>query len=1027
MNARVLLRSFVLVASVWLGAPAWADVKIDSGTFGNMRARSIGPAVVGGRIAALDAIMRDRLTIYVGAATGGLWKSIDGGTTFKAVFDKYTQAIGAVTIDKNNPKVVWVGTGESWTRNSVSVGDGVYKTTDGGENWKHIGLKDSERITSILLDPNHGETAYVCVTGHLWNANEERGVYKTSDGGKNWERVLYVNEDTGCGGLAMDPSNPDVLFAGMWQFRRRPDHFTSGGPGSGLYKTTDGGKSWRKITEGLPKGELGRIAIAVAPTKPSRVYATVESKKSGMYRSDDSGESWAWVGSSAMVEGRPFYFSLLVADPKDENRVYKPGTFTVFSEDGGETFSGLMGRTHADHHAFWINPDNPDHILVGTDGGLYASSDRGAHFTFRQSLPIAQFYHVSHDMADPYHVYGGLQDNGTWRAPSQAPAGVQNKHWDNIGFGDGFHAHVDRQDPDIVYVEWQGGRIQRVRMSIGEAKNIQPLPRKTDPKFRFNWNAPIHLSSNRPDTLYIGAQFLFRSRDRGESWNRISPDLTTNDPAKQKQIESGGLTPDNSTAENHCTLYTISESPLDENVIWTGSDDGVVQVTQNGGRGWHNVTRKILEPPANTWVTHIEASHHDRATAYVTLDGHRTGDKRSYVYKTTDFGLTWTSLATPKIEGYCLCIREDPVNPDLLFLGTEFGLYISLDGGNIWARFKGKLPKVGVRDMVIHPREHDLILGTHGRGIYIIDDITPLRQLNQEVLESKVTMLASRPSQMRIPAGVQEFPGDDEFVGAIPPSGATIAYYLKKRHLFGDLKLEVLDARGAVIATLPGGKRKGINRVHWSMRKKGPKVPPASSLVPQFYAFLGPAVSEGTYTVRLIKGEKTYESKLQIVADPRSNYTPEGKALQDETVGTLYLKLGELTYLVDSVNDLRKQVKQRTAGLGGELAGALDGFADDLETFRKTLVASRKGGFLAGDEQLRERLGTLYGDINGFEGRPTETQVRYAEVLAEQLEEAGAQFEAILRGRLADLNNRLRGAQVEPLKSLSRADWEKSQ
>jgi photosystem II stability/assembly factor-like uncharacterized protein len=1012
---------------LWLGDPAWADVKIDSGTFGNMQARSIGPAVMGGRIAALDAVMEDRLTVYVGAATGGLWKSIDGGTTFKPVFDKYTQSIGAVTIDKNNPKVVWVGTGESWVRNSVSVGDGVYKTTDGGENWKHIGLKDSERITSILLDPKNGETAYVCVTGHLWNAHEERGVYKTRDGGQNWERVLYVNGNTGCGGLAMDPSNHDVLFAGMWQFRRRPDYFTSGGPGSGLYKTTDGGQSWRKITEGLPKGELGRIAIAVAPTKPSRVYATVESENTGMYRSDDSGESWSWVGSSAMVEGRPFYFSLLVADPKDENRIYKPGTFTVFSEDGGETFSGLMGRTHADHHAFWINPDNPDQIMVGTDGGLYVSNDRGAHFTFRQSLPIAQFYHVSHDMADPYHVYGGLQDNGTWRAPSQAPAGVQNKHWDNIGFGDGFHAHVDRQDPDIVYVEWQGGRIQRVRMSIGEAKNIQPLPRETDPKFRFNWNAPIHLSPNRSDTLYIGAQFLFRSRDRGESWNRISPDLTTNDPAKQKQIESGGLTPDNSTAENHCTLYTISESPLDENVIWTGSDDGVVQVTQNGGRGWHNVTRKILGPPANTWVTHIEASHHDRATAYVTLDGHRTGDKKSYVYKTIDFGLTWTSLATPRIEGYCLCIREDPVNPDLLFLGTEFGLYISLDGGNDWARFKGKLPKVGVRDMVIHPREHDLILATHGRGIYIIDDITPLRQLTQEVLESDVAMLASRPSQMRIPSAVQEFPGDDEFVGAVPPSGATIAYYLKKRHLFGDLKLEVLDSRGAAIATLPGGKRNGINRVHWSMRKKGPKIPPASGLVPQFFAFLGPAVSEGTYSIRLIKGEKTHEGKLQIVADPRSNYTPEDKALQDETVGALYLKLGELTYLVDSVIDLREKVKQRAAGLDGELAGALDGFADDLETFRRTLVASRKGGFLAGDEQLRERLGSLYGDINGFEGRPTETQVRYAKVLAGQLDEAREHYETILHGRLDDLNNRLRGAQVEPIKSLSRADWEKSQ
>lgn len=1025
---RRLLGAFLLSVLSSTGQ-AVGEVKIDSATFGNLRARAIGPAVMGGRIAAVDAVLRDRLHIYVGAAGGGVWKSVDAGTTFKPVFDEHTQSIGAITIDRSNPDTVWVGTGEPWTRNSVSVGDGIYKTTDGGENWEHLGLEDSERITSILLDPTESQIAYVCVTGHLWNANEQRGVYKTADGGKTWERILYVDEDTGCGGMAMDPQQPNILYAGMWQFRRQPHHFTSGGPGSGLYKTTDAGKSWRKITEGLPAGDLGRIAIAVAPTRPSRVYATVESEDTAMYRSDDLGETWKRVGSTTSVEARPFYFSLLVADPSDFNRVYKPATSTSVSEDGGETFSGLMGRTHADHHAFWINPDNPDHLLIGTDGGLYESLDRGAHFTFRQSLPISQFYSVSYDMEDPYNVYGGLQDNGTWMGPSSTPSGIQNKHWDNIGSGDGFHAHVDRQDHDIVYVEWQGGRIQRVRKSIGEAKDIQPLPGENDPKYRFNWNAPIHVSPNRPDTIYIGAQFLFRSRDRGESWQKISPDLTTNDLEKQRQIDSGGLTPDNSTAENHCTIYAISESPLDENVIWVGSDDGILHVTQSGGTGWYNVTAHLPGLPPNTWVTGIEASRHARGTAYVTLDGHRTGDMTPYVYKTTDFGKTWTSLTTSDVEGYCLCIREDLVNPNLLLLGTEFGLYVSLDGGENWARFKGKLPKVGVRALAIHPREHDLIIATHGRGIYIIDDLTPIRALTQAIVASDAAVLPSKPSQMRIPASVQEFPGDDEFVGANPSDGAQIAYYLKKRHLFGDLKLEILDAAGREITTLPGAMRKGINRINWSMRKKGPKVPPAASLVPQFYAFLGPAVPEATYTVRLVKGKTTFEGKLEIAGDPRSDYTPDGKALQDKTVLRLYDMLERLTYVVDSLTDVRDTARARQAGLdaGSDLVSLLEKFANELEAFRKTLVATRKGGFIAGEEQLREKIGSLYGSINGFEGRPTDTQVEYADVLDKKLRQAETKLDDMLSASLSDLNSRLGRANLQPIHRMDRATWEAQQ
>ena len=1015
------------------------EVKIDSDTFGGLEARSIGPAAMSGRITAVDALEGERLTIYVGSASGGVWKSVDGGLAFKPIFDKHTQSIGAVTIDRKNPKTVWVGTGESCTRNSVSVGDGVYKTTDGGETWQTMGLAESERITKIVIDPDHSDTVFVCATGHAFDRYPERGVFRTTDGGMTWEKTLFVDADTGCSDIAIDPQDGRILYAGMWQFRRQPWFFTSGGPGSGLFKSTDGGTTWRKITKGLAEGELGRIAIAVSPVRPSVVYTTVEARQTALYRSDDLGETWARMNTSSAVTGRPFYFSHLVADPRNWNRIYRPAFSLSVSDDGGKTLStvgggGLMGPTyHVDVHALWIDPTNPERLVMGTDGGVYLSYDRGTHWSFVGSLPVSQFYHVSYDMEFPYNVYGGLQDNSTWYGPSRRPGafggGVGNKHWNSLTGGDGFWAFVDPHDPDVVYNEYQGGNLFRIRKSTLEQRDIKPSPRAGEPKYRFNWNTPIHVSPSDPGTIYYGAQFLFRSRDRGDSWERISPDLTTNDPAKQRQDESGGLTLDNSTAENHCTIFAIAESPKSRDVIWVGTDDGNVQITRDGGKTWTNVVGNVPGLPKNAWVSSIQASRIADGTAYVTFDNHMVGDMRTHVYRTTDFGKAWQSLVTPDLRGYAHVVKEDLVNPDLLFLGTELGLYVSVDGGKQWGQFTGKLPNVAVRDLAIHPRDHDLIVGTHGRGIFIVDDITPLRGLTREVVQEDVAFLASRPAPMLIPAFEFAFGDDGEFTGPNPPEAAMITYYLKKRHLIGDLKLEVYDEKGGLVSTVPGGKRRGLNRVPWPMRAAPPRMPASPVFIYSLFSLFGPRAPEGTYTVKMIKGSDTYTTTISLVPDPRSKVTAAERAAQRETVWKLYAALERLTYVVDSITELRDQARARTEKLpkADALRRRLEAFAEEMEAQRAALVASKQTEGISGEEKLREELGMLYGNVNAYEGRPTESQTTRMGVLGKQLEDELGRLGATSDRELAALNPRLRARKLDGLTKLTAEEWARRQ
>ncbi|HEX8719107.1 MAG TPA: hypothetical protein VF736_00565 [Pyrinomonadaceae bacterium] len=1020
-----------------------APVRVDSETISGLGARNIGSAQMSGRIAAVDAVQEGkRLTVYVGSASGGVWKSVNGGTTFKPVFDKQpVQSVGAVTIDPKNPKVVWVGTGEAWTRNSVSVGDGVYKSVDGGDNWTNVGLKDSERVAKILVDPANTDTVYVCAPGKLWSDSDERGVYKTTDGGKTWAKVLKgANPSTGCSMMSMDESNPKTLFAGMWDFRRKGWTFRSGGEtpespsASGLFKSTDGGATWTELDErsapGLPPKPWGRVAVSVAPSKPNVVYAFVEAviPRNGLYRSDDGGKTWVAGDRSQNMVWRPFYFANLIVDPQDENKIYKPDLSLIVSYDGGKSFSNISGGAHGDFHDVWVNPANTDHLIVGDDGGLWYSYDGGNRWWKAQNLPVSQFYHVSLDDERPYRVYGGLQDNSSWVGDSQYPGGITNSRWENMYGGDGFWMFPDPSDPDYIYAESQGGYIGRVNRKTHESRDIKPLPQYKEGKLRFNWNTPIHLSPTQKGTIYLGSQFLFRSRDRGQTWERVSGDLTTNDPEKQRQEQSGGVTVDNSAAEMHTTIYAVSESPKDSNVVWAGTDDGNVQVTRDGGKTWKNVVGNVRGVPKNAWVSYIDAGRFDAGTAFVTFDAHTFGDMSPYVYKTADYGQTWTPLvpAGSPVRGYAHVVRQDLVNGDLLFVGTEFGLWVSLDGGKVWSQYKGgQMPSVAVRDIAIHPRDNDLVVATHGRGIWVVDDITPLRALTPEALAKDAFFIEARPSVQSVSGGGGWVNGDAEFVGPNPTGDAVVTYYQRRRHIFGDLKIEVFDPAGKLLTTIPSSKRRGVSRVTWAMRLDPPRVPPAATLAGG--AAYGPRVLPGDYVVKMTKDKEVYTTRLRVVADPRSTHTAEDRRQQFDLAMKLHRTLGEMSYDVDKINSLRLALGDRAAKLPADdpLRGRLQDASERADELRKKIVATKEGGAITGEERLREFLTELYASVIFYEGRPAQTQFERSDALARELEDVVRDFDAWASKELPGLNTELTSKKLEPLKTLTREEWEK--
>ncbi|PHS51903.1 MAG: hypothetical protein COB01_08880 [Lutibacter sp.] len=987
MNKIILTIAFLLgVAPYYANSQEEITLK-GKELFGDITARHIGPALMSGRINDLESHPTNNRIIYAGTAGGGVWKSNNGGTTFISIFDDYCQSIGAVAVDPNDPdNTIYVGTGETWTRNSVSVGDGLYKSIDGGTNWTKLGFEKSERIANIIVNPNNSKEIYVAVLGALWGDSEERGVFKTVDGGLTWNKILYIDKKTGCADFAMDPTNPTILYASMWEFRRTGWSFESGGENSALYKSTDGGETWNKIHNGFPKGKLGRLAIAVAPSNPTILYTVIEAeeeKKKGLYRSDDAGENWEQLNNDFGITVRPFYFSRIVVDPKNSDVVVKAGLRGSISRDGGKTFKGL-GNMHSDIHDVIFDIHDSDRLYAGTDGGVYRSWNGGTTMEIVENLPLSQFYHVSVDNEEPYNIYGGLQDNGSWYGPSSSSGGIQAKDWKPIGGGDGFRV-LKHPTKNIIYSEMQGAdNVWRYDVDNKRVKTIQPLQTIGTPKLRFNWNAPMAVSNHQPNRFYMGSQFLHKSEDMGDTWEIISPDLTTNDPKKQLQENSGGLSKDNSGAENHTTIFTIAESKLDENVIWVGTDDGNVQVTQDGGRSWENTSINIQGLPKNTWCYHIEASTFDKGTAYAVFEGHTMNDMNPYAFKTKDFGKTWINIISSDVVGFVRNIQEDYVNPDLLFLGTEFGLYITINGGKNWSKFTNNMPPAAVHFIDLQKQTNDLVMGTHGRGIIIVDDISPLRQINQEVLKKNLHFFDIKPTVIYEEGSFSgSFGTETQFVGDNPSRAVQIKYYLKKRHTFGKMTLEIQDLNGKVISTLGPGKSKGINIVNWNYRIKQPKVAKGKTF--SFGGFTSPKVAAGTYKVVIKKGKKIYEKNIEVIYDPASKLSDEDRILKHNTTMKMYDMTQELAYLVYELDAILAISKEKK-------------IVDKLTALKESLVITTGDNYVGSAEpQLREKMADLYSKIARSYDVASHAELENLKSIEERFNNAKKEYKKIKR------------------------------
>jgi photosystem II stability/assembly factor-like uncharacterized protein len=926
---------------------AQRSATVDPSLLAPLNWRSIGPANTGGRVDDLAVARVPGMpdAIYVATASGGIFKSTNQGTSWTPVFDKVDamMSIGDIAVAPSNPNVIWAGTGEANNRQSSSWGDGVYRSLDGGRTWKSAGLAETRHIGRVLVHPANPDVAYVAAVGHLWGSSGERGVFKTTDGGQKWTRVLYINDHTGATDLAMDPDNPETLFAATYQRQRKAWGFNGGGPGSGIYRTRDGGATWTKLSNGLPNGDKGRIGLDIFRADSRLVYAVVEAAghESGVYRSADGGDTWeAW----STLNPRPMYYSQIRTDPTDRRRVYLLGSNRGFymSDDGGKTFRDVFSTVHSEDHALWIDPDDTNHLIIAGDGGVSISWDRGLTWLFRDNLPIGQFYEISADMQDPYTICGGLQDNGHWCLPSATRnrMGIANRDGFNIGGGDGFYARIDPTDARTAYIESQEGRANRVNLATLERQAITPIVRRpgTDPlpsweRQRWNWNTPIVMSGFDPKVLYMGSQMVFRSPDRGVTWIAISPDLTSNVHRESLQMMDGPV-PERALSRHDgqswfSTLTTIGESPLDAKLLYTGSDDGQVQVTKDGGQKWTNVTARIAGLPAGTYVSSVAASRHAAGRVYVTFDGHYNDDYNPYAYVSDDYGQTWRSITSGLPATSVHRLREHPRNPGLLFLGHERGIHFSIDGGTSWSSLNLNMPTVPVDDILIHPRDNDLIVGTHGRSIWVLDNIASLEALTPDTMTSEAFLVPPARARLLSIYSPQAWYGAGQYFAANPDFSAAFEYFLRGAPR-SQVAVTVADSRGDVVRTITAPGRAGMNRVSWDLRMEPPvggaaQEAPAGGTVGS--SPLGPLVLPGIYTVTVSVGGaegRTLKGEVRVDGDPRVNFPDADRRARQAALLSLYQLQKSLALARATTANARVAADTRLGQLQSELTAQLN-------------------------------------------------------------------------------------------------------
>lgn len=936
MKRLLFLLSLILISSISAQEFSMDHVK-------KIHPRNIGPGGMSGRVTSIDVVTSDPDIMYAGTASGGLWKSTSGGIKWKPIFDKeVTSSIGAVAIQQSNPSVIWAGTGEGNPRNSLNGGYGIYKSLDGGKNWKLMGLEKTRHIHRVVIDPTNPNIVYVAAIGSPWGIHPERGIFKTIDGGETWNKVLFANNKTGAADLIMDPTNPNKLIAALWEHKRDPWFFKSGGEGSGLYITHDGGKTWQERTDkdGLPKGDLGRIGIAIARNKPNIVYALIEAKKNALYKSEDGGFNWKKINDKNDIGNRPFYYSEIYVDPQNENRVYSVFTYVNVSEDGGKNFKQLMpaygvdNGVHPDHHAWWIHPEDGNFMIDGNDGGLNITRDGGRTWRFIGNLPVAQFYHINVDNEYPYNVYGGMQDNGSWRGPAYVwkAQGIRNSYWQEISFGDGFDVVPDKDDSRYGWSMSQQGFVSRYDWMTGNNYTVKPTHPDPEVKLRFNWNAAINIDPFDNNTLYFGSQFVHKSKDKGLTWEVISPDLSTNDPEKLKQAESGGLTMDATGAENHCTILVIEPSPLEQNMLWAATDDGRVHITQNGGANWTDISENIKGLPSGSWIVQIKASNKKKGEALLVANDYRRFNYTPYAYRTVDYGKTWERIVdNGDVQSYVLSIVEDPIEKNLLFLGTDDGLYISLNAGRKWTKWTSGFPTVSVKDLIIQPREHDLVIGTFGRAAWVLDDIRPLRALakNKNILTQKLQLFnppTAYQAAYQQPTG-SRFGADALYNGENRDFGAHISFFVtveqkeaskkekdkkenneeevdeneEKKVKWDSIHLKIYDG-DRLIRTL---KQKtpdstGIHKVRWFMDEKGVDRP-SRKIQKSKREPGGVTVKPGTYKLLMEYGDQKSESSIEVKSDPRLQ-------VSQQNINEIYDASKNLESMRQTVADAVKQL-----------------------------------------------------------------------------------------------------------------------